>query len=80
MRKISLSIPSDYCNTCVFFRTGMPDPESCTGFGGFRRYFCNLFNTSLSPDYNLIHRKRKDSFESDEHKAHICDKCRNKYK
>lgn len=79
-RLVTINIPSDYCNSCQFFKTWMPDPESCTGFGGFRKYHCELFKKRLSPNHNITHRKRYDSFESDEKKAFILDECKNKYK
>jgi hypothetical protein len=78
MRKISIDIPSDYCNDCIFYSTRMPDPEECTGFGGFRRYWCILFKVELNPN-SIVHKKRRHMWEDDEKKVIICDQCKNKY-
>lgn len=79
MRTITIKIPDTYCNDCVFFSTGDPDPESCAGFAGFRRYWCGLFEEQLEPDYNTTPIK-PDQWQSKIYKAKVCSKCRNQYK
>jgi len=73
------NLPSVYCNTCDFFQTWVPSPESCTGFGAFRKYQCDYLNIDLKPDWKKIHKKAKDMFDSDEHKVEITKECLKKF-
>lgn len=78
-RKALIVLPDKYCNTCQFYKSWNPDPELCTGFGGFRRYHCELFNARLQIDMNLVHKQPRDVFDTKEYKALVSDQCKRKY-
>ena len=80
MRKVIIKIPDDYCNDCQFYSTWNPDPEECTGFGGFRRYRCGLLNFKLREDYSKLHQHKRDVFDTNEYKVPVPDQCKKKYK
>lgn len=77
MRKIQVEIPSDYCNSCIFYLTG--DWRQSHWY--HRTYWCKLFEKDLKPDHNKIHCKKSlPTILDDEYKVIICDECKNKYK
>lgn len=56
-RSISVNIPTEVCNRCIFFSTRVPDPEECPGGWGTRSYRCRRFGKDLEPDYKRTYRK-----------------------
>ena len=61
MRTISVKIPDEFCNECVFF--GIQRGSEM----GFKSYWCRLFNVRLA-ESDLIHGPDPDEWNLGEHK------------
>jgi hypothetical protein len=72
VKKITIEVPDNECNTCPYFSTWVPyEVGMC-----FRKYYCKRFKIYLKSDPSVPVFNERDNYDGPEHIARPCRKCK----